>query len=176
MKKHLSLCLIASSLLLSACGFSPIYGTKGKGSASVSSSLNNVQINNIQGERGQFLRNKLIDRLYFKSRPTTPEAQLNIYLTSFENKSGIQKDATATRSQLRMTANFTLRSIDNKEELFKGQASTVASYSKLDAQYGTLATQQDAYKRALIELSEQITNRLSLFYAERAPFEQATIK
>lgn len=172
MKKYLALCLIGSCFFLTACGFTPIYGARGEGKASVQTSLNNIYINNISDERGQTLRNKLIDRLYFNGRPENPKARLSVNLTFSESNSGIQKDATSTRSQLRMNARFVLLSMDKKEELLSGVASTVASYSKLDAQYGTLATQRDAHKRAIIEISEQIVNRLSLFYAEKAPFEK----
>lgn len=171
MKKHLS--LFALLLLLTACGFTPIYGDKGPGTVPVQASLSQIKINNIPGERGQFLRNKLIDRMYFEGRPTDPKAQLYVALSFTETDTGIQKDATSTRARLSMTAQFVLTSEEGaKEELFKGQASTVASYSKLDAQYGTIAAKRDAYKRALIEISAQIVNRLSLFYAEKAPYKQ----
>lgn len=176
MKKRLSLTLALCALMLSACGFTPIYGTKGEGGAYVQKALNNIVIANIPNENGQFLRNKLIDRLYFKGRPLKPEAKLYVNLSYIEADSGIQKDATSTRSRLHMSASFYLISVESRKRIFTSHASTIASYGKLDAQYGTLATQRDAYKRALIEVSEQIINRLSLFYAEKAPFDQKTQK
>lgn len=175
MKKHLTLCLLGS-LLLSGCGFSPIYGSKGEGRLSTQAALSNIKINRIPNEHGVYLHNKLMDRLYFNGRPTSPEAQLHVGFSTSEVDLGIKKDATSTRSRLTITANYVLQSIDKKEVLIKGQASTIASYSKLDAQYGTLATQRDAYKRALNEISEQIVNRLSLFYAEKAPFKKKALK
>lgn len=153
---------------LAACGFSPIYGVSGRGDIPVQTALNNVAISNINGENGQFLRNKLIDRMYTQGRPTAPQARLAVDIHSSEAGLGIKKDATASRSQLTLTATYTLSGNDGKT-LVKGTARSVASYSKLDAQYGTVATQRDAYHRALIEVSEQIVNKLSLYYAEKAP-------
>jgi len=171
MKKYFVLSSLCIALLLSACGFKPIYGER-TNTNSVIASLNNIKINNIRDENGLFLRNKLIDRLYYNGRPQKPKAQLSVHLYYTKRDTGIKKDATSTRSQLRIKSNFVLSTIKGKT-LLKGTATTTASYNKLDAQYGTLATERDAYKRALIEISEQIVNRLSLFYAEKAPFEKS---
>ena len=174
MKRHLTLCLLGS-LLLTGCGFTPIYASKGEGRLSTQTALNNIKIEKIPNEYGVYLHNKLMDRLYFNGRPTAPEAQLHVSFTTSEVDLGIKKDATSTRSRLTISANFILQALNEKAVLLKGQASTIASYSKLDAQYGTLATQRDAYKRALNEISEQIVNRLSLFYAEKAPFKEKAL-
>ncbi|MFA6279561.1 MAG: LPS assembly lipoprotein LptE [Bdellovibrionales bacterium] len=152
-------------LLLSACGFSPIYGDHA-GSHAVTASMSDVFIESIDGQDGQFLRNKLIDRLYFHGRPAAPKAFLTVVLTSTEVGLGVQKDATTSRSQLEMNASYRLVGKD-KKNLFSGTAHSVASYSRLTAQFGTLATQRDAYERALNEIGEQIAGRLSLYYAER---------
>ncbi|MDD3182932.1 MAG: LPS assembly lipoprotein LptE [Alphaproteobacteria bacterium] len=159
---------LASFFFLSACGFSPIYGTHGGNSESVAKALGAVTIENIPDRNGQLLRNKLIDRMYSQGRPQTPTAKLSVAITSAEYAMGVQKDATTTRSQLSMTANFALTNMDGKE-IHRGKAHAVASYSKLDAQYGTLASQRNAYERALNEIGEQIVNNLSLYYAEKAP-------
>ena len=171
------ICLLTSvfCLLSAGCGFSPIYGAHGQGDNPVARELSNVYIENIPDSDGQFLRNKLIDRLYFNGRPAHPAARLAITLQSSENAMGVQKDATISRSQLVMGATYVLRDNDGRE-LFKGLARSLASYSKLDAQYGTLAAQRNAFERALGEISEQIVNRLSLYYAQKAENAAAPVK
>ncbi|MGE4351129.1 MAG: LPS assembly lipoprotein LptE [Bdellovibrionales bacterium] len=160
--------VITSLLLMSACGFTPIYGSHGGQTGVVSKALSTVAIENISDRNGQILRNKLIDRMYIHGRPQHPTSHLAISIKSTEQGLGIQKDATTTRSQVNMIATFSLRDEDGKL-LHKGKAHAVASYSKLDAQYGTLASQHDAYERALGEIGEQIVNNLSLYFAEKAP-------
>ncbi len=161
--------LIVLLFMIGACGFSPIYGTKAPGEPSVQESLGTVAIENISGEHGQFLRNKLMDRMHFRGRPSDPQASLVVHLAASEASLGIRKDATTTRSQLTVRADYRLLAADGRTILTKGGVTSVASYSKLDAQYGTVTTQRDSYRRALTDISEQITNRLSLYYAERAP-------
>ncbi len=157
--------LLLGLVFLAACGFSPIYGHH-ESSPAVEAALSNVFIESIDGKDGQFLRNKLIDRLYFHGRPAEPTAFLTITLSSIEVGLGVQKDATTSRSQLDMNATYTLKDRE-KKTLFTGSAHSVASYSRLTAQFGTLATQRDAYERALNEIGEQIAGRLSLYYAEK---------
>ena len=163
--------LLFSLLFLSACGFSPIYGGHGADNTPVAQALGNVQIENIPDRNGQMLRNKLIDRMYTHGRPQDPIAHLYVTIASSETGLGVQKDATTTRSQLSMNATYVLKDMDGRE-VHKGRAHSVASYSKLDAQYGTVASQRNAYERAIGEVSEQIVNAISLYYAEKAPQEK----
>jgi len=156
---------LVACFLLSGCGFSPIYGSHDNNEP-VSKALNNVAIANIPEPRGQFLRNHLIDRMYFKGRPAQPAATLFVSLRSTETDLGIQKDATASKRQLNMWADYVLRDTHDAQ-LLKGTAHSVVSYSRLDAQYGTVAAERNASERVLREVGEQIVNRLSVYYAEK---------
>lgn len=169
MRRTLLFCVF----LLAGCGFAPLYGDKGGAEPAVKDSLSAIAISPIPDYNGQFLRNALIDRLYFNGRPHAPKARLNVKLTSTETNLGIQKDATSTRSQLTLHARYNLVSTETSRVLTSGAVSTIVGYSILEAQYGTLATQRDAYKRGLSELSEQLVGRLSLYYAEKAPFDES---
>ena len=152
-------------LLLAGCGFSPVYGSHGRNEP-VSEALNSVSVANIPDRQGQVLRNHLIDRMYFKGRPEKPASALEVTLRSNEYDLGIQKDATASRRVLNLWADYVLRANDGKE-LIKGKAHSSVSYSKLEAQYGTLAAKENAQKRAINEVGEQIVNRLSVYFAEK---------
>jgi LPS-assembly lipoprotein len=162
-----SLLIPALCLLLVGCGFSPIYGSPGEGGVSVSKALGTVVIANIPDRHGQILRNHLIDRMYASGRPAQPAATLNVSLRSTQTDLGIQKDATTARRQFNLWADYTLLGADGKQ-LIKGTAHSVVSYSKLDAQYGTVAAEKNATERAIHEVGEQIVNRLSLYYAEKS--------
>lgn len=163
--KQASRFLLAGLLLLTACGFSPIYGAKGNKSAPVANALSQIAIENIPDENGQKLRNRLIDRMYFHGRPKTPSAKLIISLSEREVSLGIKKDATASLSELTLSADYRLVDKDD-QPLLSSSARSIVLYSQLDAQYGTLAAQRNAYDRALTELGEQIVNRLGVYYAE----------
>lgn len=151
--------------LLSGCGFSPIYASGDEDSRTVKQSLSNIAIANIPDRHGQILRNHLIDRMYFDGRPSYPDSTLEISLRSSQKDLGVQKDASTFRRQLDLWADYTLRARNGKQ-LLKGTAHSAVGYSKLDAQFGTVAAEQNAMDRALKEVGEQIVNRLALYYAE----------
>lgn len=161
--KNLSvICLL---LAFTACGFTPVYLSQGDNNPTVANALGNVAIANIPDRSGQMLRNHLIDRMYTKGRPTNPSAKLEVSLRSTETDLGILKDATASRRELNLWADYVLMDNDGKR-LLNGVAHSVVSYNKLSAQYGTLAAKENASSSALKEVGEQIVNRISLYYTD----------
>ncbi|MDD3288955.1 MAG: LPS assembly lipoprotein LptE [Alphaproteobacteria bacterium] len=164
---------VISLLFLSSCGFHPIYGNLGNESP-VDERMNQIAIANISNREGQVLRNQLIDRMYHHGRPSEPIARLEISLQSSDTSLGLQKDATTTRQEHSLSADYRLKDMNDKV-LFSGSARSIVSYSKLSAQYGTLAAQQNASDRSVKDVGEQIINRLSLYLSE-TPVEPADLK
>ncbi|MFY9288246.1 MAG: LPS assembly lipoprotein LptE [Alphaproteobacteria bacterium] len=174
MMRFLIIPLIVLLSSLSACGFSPVYGTHAN-SAPVVDEMNQVAIENIPDRRGQVLRNHLIDRMYSKGRPRSTLYRLETRLRFTIEDLGIQSDATSTRALMNMYADYVL--IDrNGKILFKGTAHSVSSYNKLANQYASLAASEDAEIRTVKEVSEQIINSLSLYFAERASPNRTSIQ
>jgi LPS-assembly lipoprotein len=166
-KAQRSVLMLSVLLVLGACGFQPVYGTHGgEGGSPVALDLNNIAIDNIPDRNGQILRNDLIDRLYGRNRPEKPAYNLKVAIQSGEEDLGILANATTTRSLLNMDSDYSL-SDDHGKQILSGHAHSVASFDKLDQMYGTVAARQDAYERTLHEISEQIVNRLSLYFSER---------
>jgi hypothetical protein len=50
--------------------------------------------------------------------------------------------------------------------LFHATAHAVATYNQLQQEYGTLAASENAYQRCIDEVSEQILDRVSLYFSE----------
>jgi LPS-assembly lipoprotein len=165
-KLHIPSILLAF-LLLSGCGFHSVYGTHTtEDGAPVASDLNNITIENIPDRNGQMLRNFLVDRLYGQNRPSQPLYDLKVTIHSSEEDLGILANATSTRSLLNMNADYVLNDAQGKQ-ILRGTAHSVASFDLLDQMYATVAARNDAYQRTLHEVSEQITNRISLYFSER---------
>lgn len=154
-------------LSLSGCGFSPIYGSFEPSDNQVAADLGRVAIAGISDREGQELRNHLIDRMYRRGRPSDPIATLDVSLRNSEVDLGILKDSTAARREINMWAHFTLTD-KSGQKLLSGDAHSIVGYAKLSAQYGTLASRDDAIDRAVNEVGEQIVNRVSLYYASAA--------
>jgi LPS-assembly lipoprotein len=153
-------------LLLAAC-YHPLYGSKDfSGTPSAQEkNLNSIFIAGIPDENGQRLRNLLIDRFYGAGRPATTSTRLEVQLVAFEEKLGLQKDATTTRARLNLTSNYTLFDSATNKPLFRATSRSTVSYNILDDQYATLALKEDAYSRGVRELSELMTTRLLLYFS-----------
>jgi LPS-assembly lipoprotein len=161
------LCFLLSVLcLLTACGFHPIYATRDSNTP-VAQQLNQIAIDNIPERQGQILRNKLIDKMYGKGRPTQPLYKLSVKLRVSEEELGIQANATSTRTFVNMYGDYTLT--DNQgRDVLKGTSHSVTNFNRLADQYGSLAARQSAIERTLNEISEQMVNRLSLYFSEKS--------
>jgi LPS-assembly lipoprotein len=162
-------CLVSLLGLLAGCGFHSVYGSRGGSDGSpVAMELNDIAIDSIPEHNGQILRNALVDRMYGKNRSDQPHYRLSATLHSNTEDLGIQANATSTRELLNMYCDYKLK--DNTgRQILSGTAHSVASYDRLDQMYGTIAAQQSATENTLHEVSEQIVNRLSLYFSEKQP-------
>ena len=149
-----------------ACGFQPLYA--GKGPNSVAAKLEQVDIAVIPDRHGQELRNLLIDRFYTDGRPGNSQFLLVASLTAMEQKLAIQKDATATRAQLVVNAPYRLVEASTGKALLSANARSYISYNVLEQQYAGLVTVENAYQRALLEISNEITLRVSAYLGRPA--------
>ncbi|TWA95542.1 LPS-assembly lipoprotein [Azospirillum brasilense] len=157
----LALALLAPAVLATAaCGFQPMYGNLGANSIGTAE-LQQVEIGGIKDRYGQKLRNLLIDRFYADGRPAAPRYRLETVLTASEQKLSLQKDATATRAQLVVNAPYQLIDAATGAILFQANARSYISYNVLEQQYGALATVENAYDRAILEISNEITTRVA---------------
>ena len=160
----MTLCLCC--LLLSGCGFHSVYGSHSANGSTVSEELNKVAIDPIPEHVGQQLRNDLIDRFYGKGRPSQPLYHLSVKIGISEEDLGLLVNATAALAAVHVNGAYVLTDA-NGTELIRGDVTSSATYDKLTSQYGTLAARDSAVERTAREVSEQITARLSLYFAER---------
>jgi hypothetical protein len=57
----------------------------------------------------------------------------------------------------------------DKSTLFQGRSSSTNSYDILDSQYATQVAEDDARKRALQQLSEEMKIRLAIYFKSVRP-------
>lgn len=153
--------LAAAAPLMGACGFQPLYGGS-LARAGVSEKLAQVEIVNIPNRYGQQLRNNLIDRFYHDGRPTTSPYRLDVTLSASEQKLALRKDSTAERAQLVVVAPYRLVESATGRVLVSGNSRALISYNILEEQYATVVTVDNAYDRALIQIADDITNRVAI--------------
>lgn len=150
---------------LAGCGFQPLYGQRSVGD--VDDVLAQVKIQTIGDRVGQQVHNYLLDRLNRKGRPADPVYLLEVKLKIATVELGIERDETATRAKLVMTADFTLTDIETKDVLLERMARSTNSYNIVESALATRSAELDAIDRAAREVSDEIRLLLSLYFRRR---------
>lgn len=162
----LKLLCIASFLMLSACGFSPMYGTKSDSNTAVKSQLDKVEIAIIPDRSGQYLRNALIDRFYTHGYPANAAYNLKISpiietISDFD----ITLESEATRQQIRLSTTLSLVDKENGKTVLTQNLTAITSNNILESEFSTLITEQSARDAALNDLARQIERHLALYFS-----------
>jgi len=171
--------LLCAALLttMAGCGFSPLYATKTQTSVEA---FRNITIANIPERTGQQLRNLLIDKMYGSAAPSG-QSRYHLVIKSLkehETSLGVQKDATVTRVQLRVSGDLVLYDLQDMDAdgqpapVLERQLRTLNSYNVLDNLYATRISRQNILDTSLNELSEQAITELSLFLKRREGGQQ----
>lgn len=156
----------AAAALLAGCGFQPLYG-RGQ-SAAVDADLARTEIAVIPDRLGQQVHNYLLDRINRKGRPTAPRHRLDVTLKSDKVTLGIERDLTATRAKLMLTANFALTDLATGDVVLRRSARSANSYNIVDSALATRSAELDAIDRAAREVAEEIRLILALYFRRRA--------
>lgn len=154
--------LICGLALTSGCGFQPLYGKKDNQPGNIEL-LSQVRILTIKDRVGQRLRNYLVDRMNPGGEPGNPRYELAVNVTVSKIELGIERDETATRAKLTLTANYQLRDIRSNAIVTKGVAQSVNSFNIVVSDFATQSAEADARDRAAREASEEIRTQVSLF-------------
>ena len=157
-----SVAVVLVAILAAACGFRPLY--EGRATGTVTADLATIKVNVIHDRPGQQLRNELIDRLNPRGAPKKALYHLDVRLTEARQELGIRKDETATRANIEESATFVLMRAEDGEIVYRGSSRATTSYNIVTSEFGALSAESDARRRALEDLSHDITSRLGLFF------------
>lgn len=153
---------------MAGCGFSPLYAVRTQTSVEA---FRNITIANIPERTGQQLRNLLIDKLYGSAGPSG-QNRYRLVMTNLQEQEtslGVQKDATVTRIQLRVSSDLALHDLHNTDAdgnpivVLQRHLRVLNSYNVLDNLYATRISRQNILDVSLNELSDQAVTELSLF-------------
>jgi LPS-assembly lipoprotein len=167
---------LALGLLLSACGFEPLYGdrrgttpagqARGTAPDSVLGDLEATKVATISDRVGQLVRNALVDRINPGGEPDQPRYVVVVTLRETIEQVLQSRDTFSTASNLRIDAAWEIRDTVGNV-LGKGFGRTVNRYNTVQSQYATLEAQADARQRGARELAEEIRAKLAVWYSAR---------
>ena len=159
--------LITALLMLSACGFSPMYASNGNSERTVSD-LNNIAISIIPDRSGQYLRNALIDRFYGHDTPSNLDYRLVIApIKEKVSDFDITVESEATRRQLRLSSQMKLIDTRTKKTVLMRDLLSITSHNVLESEFSTIVTEQSARDAALNDLARKIERNLVLYFNNR---------
>ena len=161
-KKIMSLFTLIILISLTGCGFEPIYGAET--SSVFETDLREIEISPIEDRIGQQLRNELEQRIMPKGRARFSKYILKVTLSKSKQGLAVKKSEIATRANLNFRASYQItRKIDDVV-LTSGSSRMVTSYNILTKPFATLMAEKDAIKRAVREISADITSKIATFF------------
>ena len=160
--------LMAVALMLSGCGFRPLYATNESVAATspqVSAALTSVLIEPIANKDGVKLRQALRERMQPAGVAKAPRYELSIQLVSHVQELGVRRDATASHANLIYTARFSLT--EGGRRIYGDTVQSIVSYNILDDQYATVTAVGNAGERAIKQVGDEIKMRLAIYFEHR---------
>jgi LPS-assembly lipoprotein len=163
-------CALALALLaLAACGFEPVYG---RHSTVRHAELAAIDVAPIDSLPGLALRNQLIPTL--GSNRGESRYRLNVVLEEQQAEFAIQSNNEVTRYKLALTASFNLVDLATGQDVYHGSTRSSGSYNVVQSEFATVASEDDARKRAAQDLAENIRELLIVYFSREAPTAQNT--
>ena len=150
---------LALTLLLGACGLSPMYG--GGSSGTVASGLRTVQVAPIPDRAGWLVRNALVDRI--GGEVAEPSYRLEVELDDDLTAFGIRGDAAVTRERRTLRARYRLVDLSSGLIVLDATAGSDAGIDVVSSDYATVAAEQSAQERLAQVVADQMVSRVSLF-------------
>lgn len=147
---------------LSGCGFHPLYG---KANPEVVPELAAVKIDSIADRNGQLLRNMLYQKMNPEGEPANPKYVLRAKLDEIVQALAIQLNEVATRANLLMDAQYELTDLRTGKVVFRQDLRATTSYDIVQDEFANVTAQNDARKRALRQIGDDIATQLSFYFA-----------
>ena len=164
--------VISAALLLGGCGFHPLYGGM---NGDMQETMSSIYVEPVPERIGYELRNTMIDLLDGPGTPGGASYRLKLGLTQTTQGIALQNDATITRYNDTLTVTYELFDAAG-HVVTKGAETGLSAYNVLPsttpqqgavANYGTLAAQQDADKRAAKDIANRIRFDLNVYFSKR---------
>ncbi len=140
-------------LVLAACGFQPVYGPGGTGTAL----QNAVQVDAPNDAYSYTLVREIETRL---GRAASPRYALALTVDTSEEGLAIDSEDNTTRYNLVGKVEFALRNLSSGQIEVSGNVENFTGYSATGSTVATLAAERDAQKRLMVMLADQLVTRL----------------
>lgn len=154
------LLIVALAGILTGCGFEPLHGKRFQESLNVN--LNEVAIDTDRSRLGQLLKAEIQDQVNPAHAPGPKKYALKITFTESELSLFINPDGTSSSGDLVYSSHYVLTRLSDGVVIDSGALQRQSSYNTSDnADYASFVSEEDARKRALLELAQDYKLRLA---------------
>lgn len=162
--------LMATTLTLGACGFTPLYATNGAGDSLASVDIATPRSKTFAGvaedRTGFLLKQSLTDEL--ATRAGAPSRySLECLITEHRFARGVRVNNVANRYEINMTVAYTLVEKATGKAVASGSAPVIVTYDSADPPYAGTVAAQNGDERAAQQAAIQIRLALGRFFAGR---------
>jgi len=161
-KVRLFFCFIVF-FIFTSCGYEPIHSKN----ANTNKELLSISVQNIKNRPGQILRNTLLNQLNPERERVITKYRLIVEISESKTSLAYRRDMSATRTDLKVTANYLLKDIKNGEILLKQEAKSISSFDVVESVYATLIAEKDVREKNLKVISNDIYTNLVIFFKNK---------
>jgi LPS-assembly lipoprotein len=153
--------LLLFAFALAGCGFRPLYGPRS--ARDWDPDLAAIKVDPIPDRPGQVLALALRENLNPAGKAVPAKWRLQTTLTIARSDLGIQRNATATSSEITVSASFVLVDAASGKPVYSNASRAISDFNQLTDAYATQVAADDARDRALQQVAEEMTMRMAIF-------------
>jgi LPS-assembly lipoprotein len=158
--------------LLAGCGFHPLYAPKGPNDWDPD--LAAINVLRITDRPGQILALALRENLNPSGASVARRWDLQTGLRVTRSDLGIQRNATATTSEVTVSAIFVVVDARTGKTVYSSSSTAVGDFDQVHDAYATQVAADAARDRALREVADDMTFRLAIFVRDQRAKAAAT--
>ncbi|PCI32046.1 MAG: hypothetical protein COB54_08355 [Alphaproteobacteria bacterium] len=169
--------LLISAMILSGCGFKPMYGQFSDDGSDLRDVMANIRVTDIteQGRPsriGQVIRNNLLDRLTPFGETKSAEFVLKVTFLIEEHGYGIRANESVTLQNLKLVTTYQLEDINTSKVVLDFAARALVTYDLAQSDYSNMIARNAALKRLSEEVANQMAARIGAYFSKTAAKEQ----
>ena len=157
--------LLLLAAALGGCGFHPLYAPRSP--QDWDPDLAAIGVSPIPNRPGQILALALRENLNPSGTSVRARWQLNTTLTIGRADLGIQRNATATSSEITVSASYSVVDLKTGKQVYASASRATGDFNQFNDAYATQVGADDAQDRALREIADEMTIRMALFVRQQ---------
>jgi LPS-assembly lipoprotein len=157
--------LLLVVLVLGGCGFRPLYAPRA--TRDWDPDLAAIAVSPIPNRPGQILALALRENLNPGGTSVASRWRVNTTLTVGRSDLGIQRNATATSSEITVSASYVVVEVGSGKAVYSSSSRAVGDFNQLNDAYATQVAADDAQDRALHEVADEMAVRMALFVRQQ---------